>query len=80
VAPLDAFQLKVTVVLACTGPGLVVVPGLVPVGVGGIAAGVWNACERSIETVIQQMMCKGDVFIYLTPVCRRSLLFLVDAM
>jgi hypothetical protein len=40
VAPLEAFQLNVTVVLACIGPGLLVVPGLGPVGVGGIAAAV----------------------------------------
>jgi hypothetical protein len=42
VAPLDALQFSVTVVLDCTGPGLVVVPGLGLVGVGGIATGVWK--------------------------------------
>jgi hypothetical protein len=36
VAPLDAFQLMVTVVLAVVGPGLDVDPGLGLVGVAGI--------------------------------------------
>jgi hypothetical protein len=37
VAPLAAFQLKVTLLLAVVGPGLLVVPGLVLVGIGGAA-------------------------------------------
>jgi hypothetical protein len=38
VAPLDALQLNVTLLLAVVGPGLLVVPGLVLVGIGGILA------------------------------------------
>ena len=40
VAPLDALQLRVTVLLLSVGPGLVVVPGLGLLGTGGIAPGV----------------------------------------
>jgi hypothetical protein len=40
VAPVDALQLIVTVVLAVVGPGLVVDPGLGLVGVGGTVPGV----------------------------------------
>ena len=44
VAPLDALQLKVTLLLLVVGPGLLVVPGLVLVGVGGMLTvpGVWK--------------------------------------
>ena len=40
VAPLDALQLSVTVLLPSVGPGLVVVPGLGLPGIGGIEPGV----------------------------------------
>ena len=44
VAPLDAAQLSVAVLLASTGPGLLVDPGLRLVGVGGTVTvdGVWK--------------------------------------
>jgi len=44
VAPLDALQLIVTVVLPVVGPGLLVLPGLVLVGVEGteVPPGVWK--------------------------------------
>jgi hypothetical protein len=42
VAPLDALQLNVTVLLPSVGPGVVVVPGLGLLGVAGIASGVWK--------------------------------------
>ena len=43
-APLEEFQLIVTVVLPIVGPGLLVLPGLVPVGVEGTDTppGVWK--------------------------------------
>ena len=40
VAPVEALQLSVTVLLLSVGPGLVVVPGLGLLGTGGIAPGV----------------------------------------
>jgi hypothetical protein len=44
VAPFDALQLSITLLLAVVGPGLVVDPGLVLVGMAGklTAPGVWK--------------------------------------
>jgi hypothetical protein len=44
VAPVEAFQLNVTELPDCVGPGLLLEPGLRPVGLAGIvtAEGVWK--------------------------------------
>jgi hypothetical protein len=46
VAPVDAPQLSVTVLLDWTGPGLLVEPGLVLVGVAGAACAIGKLTKR----------------------------------
>jgi len=51
VAPLDALQLKVTLLLLVVGPGLLVEPGLVFVGVGGAAGTSSKSLTPSVSVV-----------------------------
>ena len=67
VAPLDALQLRVTVLLLSVGPGLVVVPGLGLPGIGGMDVELHGPSVLGVLLRLNCVLANLTVIEWVTP-------------